>query len=137
MSKTPLEALRAYCVHCNGGSFAEVKKCDAKKTCQFWNYRLGRGRPSVKLFRKFCIDCMGGGGRVSSELVRTCIVEDCFCFPYRFGTNPYRAEMSDERREFLTGVLSRGRAMKDPVRTRTRTSVQEEPMVIKRTRGGG
>jgi len=126
---TPGEAIRAYCVHCNGGVYSEVKECNANGECQFWKYRLGRGRPSVKLIRKFCLDCMGG----YKDLVRTCIVEDCYCFPYRFGTNPNRGEMSDERREMLSVALSRGRAVRAVSRTRTQTM---EPIIIKRTRGG-
>jgi len=81
---TPGQAIRAYCVHCVGGSYSDVHKCDGS-TCPFHRFRLGRGRPSVKAVRKFCLDCMGG----SSNMVSDCQVEDCFCHPYRFGKNPW------------------------------------------------
>ncbi len=39
---------------------------------------------SVRVFRAFCLDCMGG----SSDSVKECTVEDCQCHPYRMGKNP-------------------------------------------------
>ena len=94
---TPLEAIRKICVACVGSPY-EVKDCggdacldsqgDEQGVCHFFPFRLGRGRPSVKLIRKFCLECMDG----SMKLVAEC-QSDCPLHPYRFGKNPKRAEM--------------------------------------------
>lgn len=88
--RTPLQAIRAQCLHCNGGNDSEVRRCDGDgrepgfHECPFHPYRLGKGRASVRTIRRFCLQCMGG----STECVRECDDEDCFCYPYRMGTNP-------------------------------------------------
>ena len=90
--KTPLDTIRAYCVSCNDGNDAEVRRCDADgKTkgytaCLFHRYRMGKGRPSVKIIRKFCLECMGNNRTLVSE----CETVDCLCYPYRMGKNPAR-----------------------------------------------
>lgn len=90
--KTPLDSIRAYCVECNGGNDAEVRRCDGDgKTpgfpaCLFHRFRMGKGRPSVKIIRKFCLDCMGD----NRSLVSTCETTDCLCHPFRMGKNPAR-----------------------------------------------
>ena len=94
---TPLRAIRKVCVECVGSSH-EVRDCggDAcmgvqggeKGVCYFFPFRLTNGRPSVKLLRKFCLECQGG----SSRLVATCRL-DCPLHQYRFGKNPKRAGM--------------------------------------------
>jgi hypothetical protein len=99
---TPLKAIREVCVACAGGP-AEVKDCggdeclcshgDQKEACFFYPYRMGEGRPSVKLIRQFCIECMGD----SKRLVAECQSEDCPLYEYRFGTNPRRAGMGNKK----------------------------------------
>jgi hypothetical protein len=94
---TPLAAIRKVCVTCVGSVY-EVKDCGGNKCldgqgddngdCYFFPFRFGRGRPSVKLIRKFCVECVGG----SSKLVAEC-KSDCPLHPYRFGKNPKRAGM--------------------------------------------
>lgn len=90
---TPKESLRAYCVHCCGGQYSGVESCDANKEgwhiCPFHPYRMGKGRPSVRVFRKFCLQCMGG----HVAMVTDCETRDCFCHPYRMGKNPSRMGM--------------------------------------------
>lgn len=120
MTMTPGEAIRKQCVECNGGNFAEVHLCDAGKQCTFHKYRLGRGRPSVKLMRKFCMECMCN----SYDAVRECSTEDCTIHPYRFGKAVNRTEMSEERKAILSIGLSRGRtrmAEQNISRSRTRS----------------
>lgn len=85
--RTPGSTIRGYCVYCNGGLAREVATCDAD--CPFHKYRMGRGRPSVKVIRKFCLQCMGG----HSDFVRDCTTLDCLCYPYRFGKNPNMAHV--------------------------------------------
>ena len=92
MGTTPLQAIRRFCVQCVGSVY-EVKKCGGEKVlaggdengaCWFFPFRLGRGRPSVKLIRKSCLECMGG----SRKFVAECWTPDCSVWPYRMGKNP-------------------------------------------------
>lgn len=61
--RTPKESIKQYCLRCVGGSFQDVKDCDADDpayhVCPFHPYRLGKGRTSAKIIRMFCLDCMG------------------------------------------------------------------------------
>ena len=96
---TPLRAIRKVCVECVGSSH-EVRNCggdvcvgvqgDEKVECYFFPFRLTKGRPSVKLLRKFCLECQGGSSRLVSECK-----SDCPLHQYRFGKNPRRAGMGD------------------------------------------
>jgi hypothetical protein len=87
---TPNEAKRKLCVECIGGAqfnSKEVDGCegDRAKTgpCPIYPYRNGK-RMSVKIFRKFCLNCMGG----SYDAISECTTENCPAFEYRFGKNP-------------------------------------------------
>jgi hypothetical protein len=94
---TPLKAIRKFCVDCVGGSPSSVANCggdqcknggcDRKGVCYFYPYRLGKGRPSVKTIRKWCLWCQGG----NKGCVKDCVSKDCLLFAYRLGTNPRRA----------------------------------------------
>jgi hypothetical protein len=92
---TPLKAIRKFCVRCVQSPYA-VKDCggdkmlsqgDENNVCWFWPYRLGKGRPSVKVIRRSCLECQGG----SHKFVRECHEEDCPVWPFRLGKNPARA----------------------------------------------
>jgi len=93
---TPLKAIRKVCVACVCKP-SQVHKCggnrclegvgDENGVCYFYPYRMGKGRPSVKLIRKYCLECMGG----SKRLVAECRSEECPLHQYRFGKNPKRA----------------------------------------------
>ena len=52
----------------------------------------GKARPSVKLIRRFCLECMGG----SSQLVAGCQSLNCSIREYRFGRNPKRAGIGNK-----------------------------------------
>ena len=84
---TPGEAIRAYCTQCQG-----TKQFNADQTgncegdhigCSFFPYRLGKRLP-VKVFRSFCINCMGG----FRDGVLDCPAPKCPVHAYRMGTNP-------------------------------------------------
>jgi hypothetical protein len=86
----PGEAKRKLCVQCIGGAqfnSREIDSCegDRSKTgpCTIYPYRNGK-RMSVKVFRKFCLNCMGG----SYDAISECTTEDYPAFEYRFGKNP-------------------------------------------------
>jgi len=91
--KSPRAAIKAHCVDCNGGCKSEVCNCDGDASkpkhmsCLFHPFRLGKGRPSKKVIRQFCLQCMGG----SHTFVRECATEDCCLHPYRMGKNPSMA----------------------------------------------
>jgi hypothetical protein len=50
--------------------------------------------PVLKAIRAKCLDCSGG---MQSE-VRDCLVRNCALYPFRMGSNPWRAPVSDEHR---------------------------------------
>lgn len=87
---TPKETVKAYCTHCLGMlqfNKEEVRNCHGDQAyngpCPLFPYRLGKRIP-VRVFRAFCLQCMGG----NRELVRECDTESCLIHPYRMGTNP-------------------------------------------------
>ncbi len=49
----------------------------------------------LKAIRLKCLDCCCG----SSNEVKLCTVERCALYPFRFGKNPYRREMTPEEKE--------------------------------------
>lgn len=55
----------------------------------------------IKAIRAKCLDCCCG----SSNEVKLCTVERCALWPYRFGKNPYRREMTPEEKERLAANL--------------------------------
>ena len=100
-AQTPIKAIRQVCLDC-AGSPSAVRECQGNKLsdgpCPFYPFRLGKGRPSVKLIRKHCLRCMGG----SPKLVRECpSTTTCPLYGYRLGTNPKRVGV---RRGFFTRI---------------------------------
>ena len=109
---TPRRAIRKNCIDCVGGA-SEVRDCQGDKLwnpdmtvyqCLFYPYHLGKGRPSVRLIRKYCLWCMGG----SWKLVKECPSKTCPFRAYRLGKNPKvtARKLSDKQLK----VLSAGRS---------------------------
>ena len=96
---TPGTAIRKHCVECVGSPY-EIENCRGdflyatEKKCPFYRYRMGKGRPSVKLIRKYCMFCMSG----SYQAINQCNSEICVLTPFRFGTNP-NYQLSDIERK--------------------------------------
>ena len=70
---------------------------------------LGHVRmPVLQAIRARCIDCCAG----STQEVRYCTAVACAAWPFRMGTDPWRAkrEMSAEDRAALAARLAAGRA---------------------------
>lgn len=67
-------------------------------------------KPALQALRERCIDCSGG----SSQKVRFCTAVACSAWPFRMGTDPWRAkrEMSDEQKAVLRQRLEAGRLAK-------------------------
>jgi len=87
---TPTETVRTCCTNCLGlaqFNTEAVKDCRGDQAfagpCPFFPYRLGKRIP-VRVFRAFCLQCMGG----NREFVRECETGACPVHPYRFGKNP-------------------------------------------------
>ena len=106
---TPGQAIRQQCIACVQSAH-EVRACggdhmidqgDANNACYFWPYRLGKGRPSVKVIRKFCLECMGG----NRAFVADCTTTQCPVHPFRFGRNPNMAAHGYAKRS--QGIASR------------------------------
>jgi hypothetical protein len=87
---TPKETVHAWCHYCIHTKLdSEVRQCKGHlvyatgQPCPFFQHRTGK-RPSMKAFRQFCLQCMGG----SSLLVKECHMGNCPMHLYRFGKNP-------------------------------------------------
>ena len=89
---TPQQTVRAFCTECLGlkqYNRSEIENCQGNTCiggCAFFEYRLGKRIP-VKVFRKFCTECMNG----QEGLIPGCPATRCKIFPYRFGKNPAKA----------------------------------------------
>ena len=124
--KSPLQTIRSFCISCVGGHSKEVATCDGDGTipgfmqCNFHPYRLGKGRPSVKILRNFCLQCMGG----SSVFVKECEAEYCAIYPYRFGKNQ--------------ALAGKGRSSEQMAKIRRPKQVvsKENPVCFERSDGG-
>jgi len=126
----PMEAIRAYCTQCLGMkrfSMETVRDCEGDKAlnepCHFFHYRMG-DRPSVKIFRKFCLDCMGG----SPADVRECPTETCECYPYRMGKNP---ALKGKRKASEKGIAALKKYRDYP---RDDTKNDQKPFFLSRTK---
>ncbi len=100
---TPGQAIHTHCVECVDSPF-ELSKCggdrmlggqgDENGACYLFPYRLGKGRPSVRIIRKECLQCQGGDktlrvqSREVSDGVKFCPLEKCTLYPFRMGKNP-------------------------------------------------
>ena len=106
---TPGRSIRAFCLECVGTA-AEVRRCggdkclggqgDEQGRCCLFSYRLGTGRPSVKLIRRVCLQCMGE----SSMLVAECASTGCHLHPYRFGRRPRKDSPETATAEGVLGA---------------------------------
>jgi len=92
--RSPQQTIRAYCHYCvQSRSDADVENCTGHivhatgKPCPLYEYRMGCKRASVKIMRKFCLQCMGG----SKDFVRECETIDCPIHLFWFGKNPARS----------------------------------------------
>ena len=91
---SPKQTVHNWCHYCvQSRADADVENCTGYivyatgQPCPFYPYRMADKRISVKVFRKFCLECMGG----SARMVEECEKENCPIYPYRFGKNPARA----------------------------------------------
>lgn len=88
--KTPFQTIHAQCHYFVQSRLdSEVENCTGHfvfatgKPCPFYECRMGNKKPSVKIMRKYCLDCMGK----SKQGVNECPTSDCLIHPFRFGKN--------------------------------------------------
>ena len=93
---TPTETVRAFCMECLGLTYfnkSEIESCRGDTCvngCALFPYRLGRRIP-VKVFRRFCTECMNG----QEHLIPECPATRCKIHQYRLGKNPARQGQGD------------------------------------------
>jgi hypothetical protein len=101
---TPGRAIRLHCIECVD-SYKDVKDCGGDKLlsggqCPLYPYRLGKGRPSVKVIRKECIACMNG----QFSLIPDCPSKYCALYPFRMGKVPSRAGRFMRKKHSVAGL---------------------------------
>lgn len=98
-NKSPLQVIKAYCLHhCMNHQAYEVKFCNASK-CAFYEIRFGKKVPgisSLKAIKKYCIDCSEGARNTEK-----CPFQECQLYIYRKGKNLY---LQGKRGNRLKGV---------------------------------
>lgn len=88
---TPKTSVIAYCRECTSGlnNPEKIEACQGDQAkpaaCPLYPYRLGQKRVTVKVLRKFCLQCQG-----DSPGVKDCPSSDCPLYDFRYGTNPAR-----------------------------------------------
>ena len=101
--RSPLKAIRAFCVECQGDSFQAVSECK-DTACPFYAYRSGDALPAgqhkpMSAIKAYCFgNCLPGASR---EAIADCqgnkaYAGPCPVFPFRLGKNP---NISEETRE--------------------------------------
>lgn len=85
---TPLKAIRARCLDCSGGSFAEVRECSFDD-CPLYEYRLGhrpteKVRTPMKAIRAHCVACCNSN--IKEPVMCTAI--KCPLHAYKLGKRP-------------------------------------------------
>ncbi len=64
----------------------------------------------LKAIRAKCLECSAGHATV----VKNCVVENCFLFPYRFGTNPRRRGVGGGLYNLPKGEFTMSKLQKSP-----------------------
>ena len=69
------------------------------------------GNPLLRVIRARCLDCVAG----QEVEIRKCVLITCPNWPYRLGSNPFRAarEITDEQREQMAVSLAKARSARN------------------------
>ena len=103
--RSPLKAIRAFCVWCCGGSAPEVQLCPSA-SCAFYPYRMGTIPPGasrglMKAFKARCLECAADHDPANCDAFQKYEIHPpCPVWPYRLGKNP---NIGMEQREKLRG----------------------------------
>ncbi|NCB23828.1 MAG: hypothetical protein EOM56_13560 [Deltaproteobacteria bacterium] len=101
---TALEAIRKFCLQCQGGVSANVTECQYT-ACPFYAYRLGVALPAgkhrpLKTIRAYCVEeCQAGNqGQVEGCQGDTAVAGSCPVFLFRMGKSPNVTTETREKR---------------------------------------
>ena len=101
---TALEAIRKFCLQCQGGVSANVTECQ-HTACPFYAYRLGVALPAgkhrpLKTIRAYCVEeCQAGNqGQVDDCQGDTAAAGPCPAFLFRMGKSPNVTAGTREKR---------------------------------------
>lgn len=111
---TARKAIRELCLYCMNGQDAEIAKCTTI-SCPLFGYRgsskglkaAERPNTSLRAIRAYCLDRC----KESVHEVRECEDFKCALHRYRFGKNPDRKPMDEERRAKLAEAATKGRSL--------------------------
>ena len=99
-----LEAIRRFCVQCEGDSPTNVTEC-LYKACPFYAYRLGVALPAgkhrpLKAIRTFCLEECQAGSQCQVEGCQgdTAAAGPCPAFQFRMGKSPNVTTETREKR---------------------------------------
>jgi len=102
--RTPLLAIRTFCLACMGGSAPLVMQCPSS-TCRFHAYRCGTiaagaDRRLLRIIKAYCAEsCLpvedSAGCTAGKEYLD---LGACSLWPYRRGRNPFYSESTREKR---------------------------------------
>ena len=113
--RSPLTAIRAFCIQCQGEAYQAIIDC-ADTACPFFPYRRGaaldkgahRPLPAIRAYcRKHCLPD-------AADDIRTCggdtaLFGPCPVFPFRLGANPNISEATKQaRRERVLKRMEEG-----------------------------
>ena len=106
-TRSPLKAVRAFCMQCQGNSSDGVAECNFAD-CPFYDYRHGVALPKgqhspIRACKKYCHEQCQAGAPSGSDEVKNCqgdkaILGPCPVFPYRLGKNPNVSEETKQGR---------------------------------------
>ncbi len=85
----PTRAVRRKCLFCCLNKAEEVRLCPSTD-CDFYPYRLGHKRVSLKVVHKKCMDCIAGDRR----RIDKCTINYCPTWLYRSGS---RRQIAQQR----------------------------------------
>ena len=103
---SPIQAIRAFCMQCEGGSSAHVQSC-RYPPCPFYAYRIGKvkkAKPTDTLtaIKRYCFEqCQAGSSQHEVVICQgdKATLGSCPVFSFRLGKNPNKLKLlSDERR---------------------------------------
>lgn len=102
--RTPLLAIRAFCVECMGGSAQLVAEC-ASTACPYHGQRMGTIEPGadrrlLRVIKSYCAgQCLPGEDPAGCSARKEYLGQSpCPCWPYRLGRNPFYSDATREMR---------------------------------------
>jgi hypothetical protein len=102
--RTPKQTLHAWCHYCIQSRLDEdVRECGGDfviatgKACPSYPYRMSDRRTPISIFRKFCLECMGG----NKTFIKECSTTDCLLYLFRMGKNPARSGKGASRERMM------------------------------------